>query len=989
MLKKLFSRQFYRSSIFWLLSLLALYSVLGFVVLPKVIHNTISEQVTANLGWKTEIKKVEFNPFLMTLSIDQLAISDNEKETIAFTRFHADFELRSVTEGAFTFKNIALVEPSFHLSINADGSNNIQQALAAHPQPVQAVDPDAEQDDSVSVMPKLLFDNISVENGSLSANDLSQGDLIQHQLNPISFTLQNFSTYVEKGGDYQLSISLGDNQSIDWKGNIAVAPIASQGAFSIKGIKLARFWPYVEAFSPYQLRHSSTDLKANYSFSYIDASPQLQLDDAYVTLNEVQLADKQKPDAFLNIKQIQVGPTAFDLAKQSVVIKQLAIDTLDLDVIRARDGQIEFLAPLDTFLANSAASSESQPVQTEQTQSAATSPHSETVETAPFQWSIEQITVNDSNVQVTDNFVAGGASIGVHDINAELLTLNQSLSNTQPFTLSYQIESSAVNSVTGELVAQPFALNSDIQIAALPLNIIQPYIAEIAHVELKSGALSIDASSVLTTHPTEGLQGTFKGDIDISNFETFDTLNKHRLLGWERLSISPLDLNLAPLSIDIEKIALDKLYSRLVITEDREINLAQLLIEQTDPQPQAEPASGPAASINIDEITLNEGGAYFADLSLRPQFSTGIQHLTGTIKGISSNNLESADVDIHGRIEEYGSVAIMGEINPLAGDLSTDINVNFDKIELTTMTPYSGRYAGYVIDKGKLSLALNYKIANGILDGSNRLILDQFELGASVASEEAVNLPLKLALALFKDSNGIIDLSLPTKGDINSPDFEIGGIVMKALLNVITKAITSPFSLLANLAGGDEDALQSVSFALGSANLDSEQKTNLKTLAKLLIERPQLVLEIRANVDSEQELRLLKEQRLTSVLALEGKDEQQQLSAMEGLLTEQQGPEAVQTLKNQLLTAQDEQQKVDEAIFVEQYRAVLFDHLVALQPITSLQLSELAQQRIGAIKNELIMVNKVDSKQIFALRPVLTGSAEDDVIKTIFSLTSQ
>jgi len=976
-LKKLFSRQFYRSFVFWLLSLLALYSVLGFIVLPKVIHNTISDQVSTHLGWNTTIKKVEFNPFLMTLTINQLAISEDDKESISFSRFHADFELRSITEGAFTFKNIALVDPSFHLSIDADGNNNIQQALAAHPQPEESVAPDAEQDDSPSVIPKLLFDNISVENGALSANDLSQGDLIQHQLNPISFTLQDFSTYVEKGGDYQLSISLGEHQSLDWKGSIAVAPIASQGAFTVKGIKLARFWPYIEAFSPYQLRRSNTDLQANYSFSYIDANLQLQLDDAFVTFNDIQLADKQKPDAFLNIKQIKVGPTAFDLAKQSVAIQQVAIDTIDLDVIRTPDGELEFLAPLDAFLAKNASADEDVVVKSEE------------VASTPFQWSINNIALHNSNVQITDNFVAGGASISVHDIAAELSALNQSLSNTQPFALSYQIENSAENSVSGELVAQPFSIDSDIKIAALPISIIQPYIAEIAHVEIKKGALSIVGNSSLMTDETEGLTGEFNGNIEVNDFESFDTINKRRLLGWDKLTVTPLDLHLSPLSIDIEKIALKKPYSRLVITEDRVINFAQLMVDKTDPKPTVEPTPGPAPKINISEITLQDGGAYFADLSLRPQFSTGIQQLNGSIKGLSSNNLESADVDIDGRIEEYGKVVVLGKINPLGGDLSTDININFDKIELTTMTPYSGRYAGYVIDKGKLSLDLNYKIQNGMLDGTNRLVLDQFELGDAVESKEAVNLPLKLALALFKDSNGVIDLSLPTTGDMNSPDFEIGGIVMKALVNVITKAITSPFSLLANLAGGDEDALKSVSFALGSATLDAEQKANLKTLASLLIERPQLILEMRVNVDSEKDKLQLQQQALAVLVDAENNNQKQQLTVMEALLAAQQGKESVQAFKNQLLATQDKQQKVDEAIFDQQYQQALFDHLVLQQPITRLQLSELAQQRISIIKNELIKVNNVNNQQVFALQPSLTGHATDTVINTIFSLTSK
>ncbi|MFT5760801.1 MAG: hypothetical protein ACI9LM_005588, partial [Alteromonadaceae bacterium] len=346
-------------------------------------------------------------------------------------------------------------------------------------------------------------------------------------------------------------------------------------------------------------------------------------------------------------------------------------------------------------------------------------------------------------------------------------------------------------------------------------------------------------------------------------------------------------------------------------------------------------------------------------------------------------------VKINGTVEEYGKVLVEGKINPLSGDLNTDININFDKIELTTLAPYSGRYAGYVIDKGKLTLALNYKIAKGYLDGHNRLILDQFELGDAVESEESLDLPLKLALALFKDSDGIIDISLPTKGDMNSPDFEISGLIMKALLNVITKAVTSPFSLLANLAGGDEKSLSSVQFELAGTSLNQQQRDNLKTLADLLKERPQLILEVRVNVDSVQESLVLKQQAVQMQLDLQNKKQAEQIQIMEQSIIKAEGNKGVDILNTQLNTQQEPGKKIDPVVFDKLYHQSLFNHLVSLQPLSNIQLTELAQQRISVVKNELIKINKVDNSQIFALNPSLKGNAENARVTTTFNLTSK
>jgi len=968
-LQKLFSRQCYRSIPFWFIFTLGLYSALGFLLLPKLIHNTINDQVNQHLGWQTEIQSVTVNPFQLTLSIEKLALLDGQSNTLSFSRFHADFELRSLFEGAFTFKNIELLEPSFSLAIDKDGSTNIQRALALHAQPKTKKEVQRQTDSPLEI-PKLLFDNIIVQNGSFTVNDRSQGELITHQLNPISFQLNSFSTYVQQGGEYQLHISIGKHQSLDWSGHISVAPIASQGTFDIKGIRAHQFWAYIDKLAPYQLLNSNVDVQADYTVSYIDNNFQLQLNNAFVTLNELQVAEKQVSQPFTTINQIKVGPTEFDLQKQSLNIEKITIDSFNLDLLRDKNAQLPLLLALEPYL-----------------QKAETSePSSNTPE---FLWSIDKVIVDNSQINITDNAVKGGASLKVHKIKAELSSTNQSLANKQAFSLVYQLDASNKNSISGELIAIPFKIDSHIKLSKIPLTLIQPYLAEIANVRIKKGSLSLQGQSKFSLNNNQAVTGGFKGSVSIVDFDSSDTVIKRRLLGWKNLSITPIDVNLSPLSVDIQEVTLIEPYSRVIITEDRNINLNQLMINRADTTSSSKSLS---PKIDISNVVINNGSAYFADLSLRPQFGSSIQNMNGFIKGLSSNNLESADVSIKGTVEDYGKVSVDGKINPLSGDLYTDINVNFDKIELTTLTPYAGRYAGYVIDKGKLSLALNYKIAKGMLDGHNRLILDQFELGDAVDSEESLDLPIKLALALFKDSNGIIDISLPTKGDMNAPDFEISGLIFKALLNVMTKAVTSPFSMLASLVDGDEQSLNSVAFELGSSNLNQQQKENLSTLAKLLNERPQLILEMRVNVDSEQESYVLKMKALTTQLEFQNKDTTQQIQAMEVLFTKLQGKESLDSLKKQLLDAQTKQHEseteFDQVLFGKKYHQSLFDQLVKRQPLASLDLTELAQKRISVIKHELIKINSVDNQQVFAQHPSLTGVAEDSSINTIFSLTS-
>ncbi len=392
--------------------------------------------------------------------------------------------------------------------------------------------------------------------------------------------------------------------------------------------------------------------------------------------------------------------------------------------------------------------------------------------------------------------------------------------------------------------------------------------------------------------------------------------------------------------------------------------------------------------LTISEIEFVNGNAFFADLSLQPEFATAIENINGNISGLSMNNLERADIDITGNVDEYGKMFVDGKINPLSGDLYTDINVKFEKIELPTLTPYSGRYAGYVINKGKLNLELNYQIAQRQLNGSNRLILEQFELGNKVNSPEAVNLPLKLAVALFKDHNGIIDISLPTKGDMDSPDFAIGGLLLKAFLNVMTKAVTSPFSMLANLAGGDDPKLNKVAFDFGQSSLSTQQSANLSTLAEVLIKRPQLILEIHASVDKEKDGLALKAQKLTEKIQSQTGDNarpEKRISAMESLLNELSGDGSTETIKAALEASQAE---VAPEVAAFEYEKALYNTLLEKQPLSNLELRQLAKQRVSIIQEALIKQNSVPENQVFVMRPSLKGQAETDKILTTFSLTA-
>ncbi len=224
--------------------------------------------------------------------------------------------------------------------------------------------------------------------------------------------------------------------------------------------------------------------------------------------------------------------------------------------------------------------------------------------------------------------------------------------------------------------------------------------------------------------------------------------------------------------------------------------------------------------MSIKKIAVKGGLANFADLSVTPNFSAGIQDLQGTVLGLSSAPDSRAKLDLHGEVDAFSPVAITGEVNILSAALYTDVSMNFRNIELSMFNPYSGKFAGYDISKGKLTTELHYKIVGRKLDAQHHIIIDQLEFGDKTASKQAVSLPIKLAVALLKDRHGVIDLNLPVGGSLDDPNFRVAPIIWKVFVNILEKAVTAPFALLGALFGGGPD-LQFIDFKPGAVGLEA------------------------------------------------------------------------------------------------------------------------------------------------------------------------
>jgi len=340
---------------------------------------------------------------------------------------------------------------------------------------------------------------------------------------------------------------------------------------------------------------------------------------------------------------------------------------------------------------------------------------------------------------------------------------------------------------------------------------------------------------------------------------------------------------------------------------------------------------------------------------------------------------KAGDVELHGKIDNAAPVDIVGRVNALSPELFVDLGAQAKDIELPPLSPYSIKYAGYGIQRGKLSVKLKYFIENRTLTAENNVYLDQLTFGEKVDSPTATKLPVLFAVALLKDRNGVIDIDLPISGSIDDPQFSVWGIVGRVLLNLLTKAVTAPFTLLASLAGSKEE-LSYVEFDAGRASLDASDEGKLKSLSKALDDRPQLKLDVAGRVDPEGDREALRK------LSIEQKVKQQKWTELR-----RQG--AAPPTADEVTVDKAEYEKYLRLAyraedFPKPRNAIGFVKDIPVEEMENLmytnakvgdeELRVLANKRAQAAKDWIVENGKIPAERVFLVAPKLSADGIKD-----------
>jgi uncharacterized protein involved in outer membrane biogenesis len=932
------------------------------------------------------VERVGASESAALLAWDSLDVTLNRVEPLARRVDLAAIELRA---------------PSVAISRDATGRLNLQrvaEAFVALAAPADAPKPAAPsmatQPSSGGAAWQISVTRSELDGGTLQWSDAAVRPAAQLALDDLRVQVGAWQWPMQAAAPFEVSARLGETP-LTLRGH--ATDTEAQVQMALGDLPLTLLSPYVASVLEPDLHgRLAADLQIDWRAGQDGQPMGLSVNARRIELDDGRLGPSRQP--LVSLRKLLAQDAQLDLVARTAVVGQVALTGPQVRAQRDEDGRW----------------------MVERWLKAAPTAAGQVVDPAPEAPAAWQVTLAD--VQLDAGSIALDDQASARPVRLELSQIRLRVKNLQPLTrsqpdmpvsLQLRLGSGLANrlepgrlSLDGTLrlpapVAQDAAgLRTRLQVQAerLPLHALEPYFGDRLNLEL----LRADASyrgKVEAALPPAGLRLLLAGSVALDDLQASTLSPAEDLLAWKSLQVRGLQLDLAPgqvTRVSVDETVLSDYFARVILDETGRFNLQGLVKHQGDPPatggtpapvspPMPVPASpvaetAPDPEIRSGPVSLVNGRVLFSDRFIQPNYSANLSEVTGSLSAFSSaaagSAAQLADLTLRGRAEGTAALEIDGQLNPLAQPLALDIRGRVRNLELPPLSPYSVKYAGYGIERGKLSVDVAYKVEpSGQLTASNQITLNQLGFGERVAGSDAPNLPVKLAVALLADRNGVIDINLPVSGSLNDPQFRLGPLIFRLIFNLIGKAITAPFSLIASAFGGGGEEMSQVVFSPGSQRLDDASRQRLDAVAKALADRPALQITVVGHSDLETERAGYQRARLDErvraekrrALAREGStiDGALMVSTEEypGLLKEVYRRADIPKPRNFIGIAKDIPQAEMEAL------------LLASIPVTPDAMRELAVARGVAVKDYLAS-RQLPEDRMFLGAPLTAGQGE-------------
>ncbi len=956
-----------------------LYNLVGFVGVPLIIDHTLRNKVSRLLHRKIEVASVRTNPYAFSIRLNGLSVSDGEKgRFLHVEKLYANADpLISLFKWGVVIHSVEIDGPEVQISRSSDGRFNFTDMIP--PQNEEA--PGAENEPPAPL--RWVLAGFSMREGVVHYTDARPSQPFETTLSAMNVRIDRLDTQPQAdAAEYRIAARSEAGEVMEIKGGVDIDPLEVSAVVRLDGLVVGKYAPFYRERVDGKVTDGRLGIQARISWS-----------DKIKTIDHIGLAvsglalvsNQSRP--LLSVPRFKVSGASMDLEGQ----------TVNLGRVSTRDGRIEVqfdgqgrLNLVQTFAPSS--SSENAP--------APLNGGAVPAEKAPWQVTLPELMLADYAVRFRDRQTDPEADLTVHRIHVDAKGLSNRNDARGTVTVDLDWSDQGTLALWGEVGVVPLQADMNMKAQGLDVRPVQPYINRYLQLVVTRGSLSCEGRLNLLSGEADGLDIQYAGQLAMNQFQSVDKAKAADFLNWKSLYLKGIALGTTPFKLTVDEVALTDFYNRLIIQADGTSNLAMVVggtatsadresaVSGTPPESGTLDEKARQPDIQIHAVTLQGGKVDFSDLSVKPNVRLPMSQVGGRISGLDAVRTHKADVLLKGMVGGNVPMEIKGAINPLIEKPFVDITIGLKGVDLSPFTPYSGKYLGYKLEKGQLSLDLAYRVADNKLAGENKVLLKQLTLGETVRSPTATKLPIKLALALLRDRQGNIDLDLPVKGDLDDPEFSIGGIVIKMFVNLIVKIVSSPFKILGALFGGGEE-LAYLEFDPGQSRIPEENLEKLNKLAKILFERPGLNLEIQGQVNPAEDINGLRQLRFDTRLKaaklkkMVSRGEKALPLEQIGLTPEERGDLVKKAYDDASFPKPRNEKGELKKLGPQEMEKLLYTAI----EITGDDLRLLAHQRASAAKAYLAGQGKVEIERLFIVEPNV-GEGEEDAhrrVKFIFN----
>jgi uncharacterized protein involved in outer membrane biogenesis/outer membrane protein OmpA-like peptidoglycan-associated protein len=851
------------------------YLLAGFLLVGGWVKRQAPSLLAAT-GHQLRLGDLAFNPITLTARGTDIAIDDaNGKPVFSAGLIEVDLEWRSLLQRAIVLSAAKIEKPVLHAVIDEQGQLNLA-ALSR------------DDDKPSSGLPRFYLGNLEIADGAIAFSDLREP--YANRFEQLSLKLSALSTLDAKEGSYTLTARTTDGAKLEWQGEMSLQPLALTGKLAVSDISLPALSPYLDTQLAAPVAAGRANLQLPHRFFVKDGKPQLLVEDASAEITDLALQGPVQALAGDNKSaatppSIKLARLAIQGVKLDLLGRQLGAQTLRLEGLaatmqRAPDGTLD-ITRLIRAPAKTAASSEKTP-QAPQAQAQGETP------SPPWRVNVARAELASGGLAFTD--AASGIATALENLEGHVDDLALD-SKELAFEIAGNVRGGGKLSSRGRVLLQEGGFKGRIEAAGIPVALLQPLLAKNYRLRLAAGEATLAGDVEVGG---KNAKFSYVGSAAINNVAVHESAGEKagekatassRLLAWKALATDKLSLSLSPDRVSMDELRIIAPVGRLVIAADRSINLRRAFsadnvdadAEKPTPLKVEAPATVAAApektanaadaggfAVSIRRVRVSDGMLDFSDQTLAQGFNIAIEELGGVFNGLSSDRSTRSQFSLEGKVGEFGYAKLSGGLNPFEWRDRTTMRVEFRNLDLSKVSPYSMKFAGYRIASGRLSLDLRYRINNNVIEGDNQAVFEQLMLGEKVQSPDAFDLPIELAVSLLKDDQGRIDIAIPVSGSLDDPQFDYGTLIRKAIGNVISRIITAPFRALASLFGGSKEGedIGAITFEPGQSRLLPPEREKIQRIAQGLGKRPEIRVTVPGRADSEVDGSRLKREAL-------------------------------------------------------------------------------------------------------------------------------